>query len=965
MAQNNSKNTSTIWRFIDDAGSFYLDNPGQFGRLYFPLANESGMLSNITPKLKGSIKSGHNSYLTLPVSIEDLHISKSSRNFWILKDGEKLWSATGVSKNKGAYEEHVSLEAGLLWHKLVRENKTLGLKSEFINFVPSNGDCVEVMLATIENTNSKIMDIEATAAVPVYARSADNVRDHRHVTSLLHRIEVVRHGVQVTPTMTFDERGHHINILTYSVLGYDAHGAAPEFIYPTVDSFIGEGGSFEYPKSLFEKRPSKVNLRFAQGKEAMGAMTFKKRPLKPGEKATYIIVMRIAKQNGEPKPLSTSYATPAKVLKALDQTKAHWNKKAKQVHFKTHDPIFDQWIIWVGVQPIFRKLFGNSFLPDFDYGRGGRGWRDLWQDCLALLLTNPDETCPMLLHNYGGIRVDGSNATIISGENLSFIADRNQITRVWMDHGTWPFLTTALYIHESGNVNFLFKKAPYFRDPQLSRAKWKDFSWSDSYGMKLKTKAKKVYQGTLLEHILVQHLVQFFNVGKHHHILLENADWNDGLDMAHDRGESVAFTSLYAGNLNEIADILQYAVYTQKIKTIEIFKELAMLLDARKSEKTRYSSYNYKRHLLEKYFKTAQPEISGTTVKVPIQEVIHDLRAKADFLIKNIRSKEWVTTESGYSFYNGYYDNNSRRVEGDHDLGVRMTLTGQVFSTLCGIANDDQVREIIRSVSKYLKDPKLGGIRLNTDFMEVRPDLGRAFSFAYGEKENGAFFNHMQVMFANALYSRGFVKEGYSVLHNIFQMSTNTAVSKIYPGLPEYFNLEGRGMYHYLTGSASWYFMTLLTESFGVKGHFGDLLLEPKLVKDQFEAKGRVQVKTVFADRTLEIEYSNPEMHEHGHYQIHEARLNGKKVISEIQASDAVLISRKALEKLPRNKTHQLKISLCKKKKSMKEKNLHLNPLLIEQLQRQLRRTTDGQAGFKEEKLSQLPDLSQLSFKHL
>ena len=35
------------------------------------------------------------------------------------------------------------------------------------------------------------------------------------------------------------------------------------------------------------------------------------------------------------------------------------------------------------------------------------------------------------------------------------------------------------------------------------------------------------------------------------------------------------------------------------------------------------------------------------------------------------------------------------------------------------------------------------------------------FGFAYGEKENGAVFSHMTVMFANALYRRGFAKEGW------------------------------------------------------------------------------------------------------------------------------------------------------------------------------------------------------------
>ena len=63
--------------------------------------------------------------------------------------------------------------------------------------------------------------------------------------------------------------------------------------------------------------------------------------------------------------------------------------------------------------------------------------------------------------------------------------------------------------------------------------------------------------GSILEHILVENLVQFFNVGEHNLIRLENADWNDGLDMAFERGESVAFSSYYAHNLLSIADLLE------------------------------------------------------------------------------------------------------------------------------------------------------------------------------------------------------------------------------------------------------------------------------------------------------------------------------------------------------------------------------------------------------------------------
>ena len=59
-------------------------------------------------------------------------------------------------------------------------------------------------------------------------------------------------------------------------------------------------------------------------------------------------------------------------------------------------------------------------------------------------------------------------------------------------------------------------------------------------------------------------------------------------------------------------------------------------------------------------------------------------------------------------------------------------------------------------------------------------------------------------------------------------------------------------MYPYLTGSASWYLLTLLTEAFGVKGQLGDLCLQPKLLASQFDERGRAGVKTRFAGRAID-----------------------------------------------------------------------------------------------------------------
>ena len=86
-------------------------------------------------------------------------------------------------------------------------------------------------------------------------------------------------------------------------------------------------------------------------------------------------------------------------------------------------------------------------------------------------MMEPEGVRTQLYNNFGGVRIDGSNATIIGKEPGEFIADRNQIARVWMDHGVWPFLTTELYINQSGDLEFLLERASYFKDAQAARGR--------------------------------------------------------------------------------------------------------------------------------------------------------------------------------------------------------------------------------------------------------------------------------------------------------------------------------------------------------------------------------------------------------------------------------------------------------------------------------------------------------------
>jgi cellobiose phosphorylase len=410
-------------------------------------------------------------------------------------------------------------------------------------------------------------------------------------------------------------------------------------------------------------------------------------------------------------------------------------------------------------------------------------------------------------------------------------------------------------------MGILNREAPYFKDRQVMRGEAFDPEWSEKEGALQRAAGGEVYQGSILEHLLIQQLTAFYDVGEHNIYRLRGADWNDALDMAEERGESVAFTCAYAGNLLDLAGLLRQLAERQD--TVELLAELQeLLVDGPEV----YEDVPHKTAVLERYARRCIHEVSGQTITVSLAALAENLEGKAHWLMEHIRRQEWIRDgESGW--FNSYYDNHGRPVEGiQPDGSVRMMLTGQVFAIMSGTATEEQTKAIIRSADRYLYQKKTGGYRLNTDFRELKMDMGRMFGFAYGEKENGAVFSHMTVMYANALYRRGFVREGYKALQTLADTAMDFQTSKIYPGIPEYFNKEGRGMYHYLTGAASWYMLTVITQAFGVRGEGGDLVIEPKLVREQFDGNGEAAIDFSFAGKQFRAVIVNPAGKDFGEY---------------------------------------------------------------------------------------------------
>ena len=109
-------------------------------------------------------------------------------------------------------------------------------------------------------------------------------------------------------------------------------------------------------------------------------------------------------------------------------------------------------------------------------------------------------------------------------------------------------------------------------------------------------------------------------------------------------------------------------------------------------------------------------------------------------------------------------------------------------------------------------------------------------------------------------------------------------------------------MYHYLTGAASWYMLTVITEAFGVRGENGDLVIAPKLVREQFDREGTAALALPFADRRFQITFVNLNKKDYGQYRIEKAYLttpDSPQMRRLTAAEGRVTLDRALLDQLP------------------------------------------------------------------
>ncbi len=800
---------------------------------YFPLFNQNGFKSTITPNLIGDVKLDYHHYILEPISEIGLYDSYGRHVIIYINDVPYYLSGKGIHQQ----DDILDVTYNSISQKVVRTNDKYQITTT--SFIPYNKQVelheIKYLNKTIENQKIKVI-----TAPLLYGRSVDNLFDHRHVTSLLNRSEVIEGGILLKPTLSFDERGHIKNDYLYYFLA-NSNDISIDGYYPSYDEFIN-GGSMLYPKGLNNKY--QVGHKVS-GYETIGGVSFKEITLKPNEEIKFYMAFGITLKEEEIFNTKTLLTSDSFNKLLVESNKAN-NELYQKMQFYIKDDETSKFLSFLEVQPVLRRLFGNSYLPHHDYGKGGRGWRDLFQDLLFMIMTFDKSVKDQLINNFKGIRIDGSNATIIGNKPGEFKADRNNITRVWSDHSAWPLLSIDSYINYFNDYEILLEKVSYFDDQFTHYTRKTKLNVSNDNILRSNG---EIYKGTILEHLILQNVVSIYNTGEKGFIRIEDADWNDGLDMARDLGETISFTHFFINNIKILIK------YLNRFEEVELFESLGILIEDGN---------------LSKFFDKVKNfnEVSKT---YQTKELIKHLQKQIDKLKNNIY--KYAFMENGA--LQSYVDNDGNWL----DNGT-VSLTGQAMALLSMTIVKEDATTISKVVKNRLFNEDLGGYHLNENYNEVKMNMGRAYGFSYNHKENGAVFSHMALMYTYGLFNYELSKNAHEGTFAIINQAMNKD-SLIPLGIPEYFTDKGHGKYFYLTGSATWLLKVLKEQIFGLKMIDGTLVIKPQMMASDF-ILGVAKIKTIIFDNLVEVTFYNKNNKDHPHYEIDKIIVDGIESSNQI-----------------------------------------------------------------------------------
>lgn len=397
-----------------------------------------------------------------------------------------------------------------------------GIDSSIVYFVPPRDD-VEVWMVSLKNTSGKTRRIQAFPYVKWDLGTCAYNATEAAFSALFN--QTVVNGDTILATMRFWNitglGGGNPNVKwdKWAFLS----SSAPVEAFDTFDEeFMGQYRSFANPIAIEE---GQLRNTQGQGRDIMAALQHSF-DIAPGEEARFVVVVGVASGQEDALALKRRYDTWEEAERGLLEVKSYWDHYLDRTAADTPSKDFDlSFNVWNKYQAWITSKWARM---DSYYIGGGSiiGFRDSWQDMLAILPNDPDWARERIIYMLEHQFADGS--TVHNWDPLTNIGNKTGHS----DDPMWLVLGVIEYLKESGDLVFLDESVGYYE------------SGSE----------------TVKQHLLRALDYTLAHMSDRGIPLIMAADWNDGLDYVgkQGRGESSMVAGHLAWMLREAASLLWF-----------------------------------------------------------------------------------------------------------------------------------------------------------------------------------------------------------------------------------------------------------------------------------------------------------------------------------------------------------------------------------------------------------------------
>lgn len=509
MKKGSKVNVDKIYYFDNQNKEFIIKNP----KTPTPWLNYLGvddycaMISNNAGGY--SFYKSPKSFRILRYRYNNIPMDRSGRYIYF-KEKNDIWSASWQPVKADLKKYKYTTIHGLSYTKILCEHNNI--KSEVLYFVPLN-ESIELWVLTLENlsnTNRKL-DIFSYAEFCLFDAMGD-LTDLQYIQNVaktkINKKGIIEHyclfaGGEVKNAFAFT---------TEKFSGFDTNR----------EVFIGEHNDESLPERV--KLGSCCNSLISGGNPC-AAYHIK---VNLNKKQTKKIVFAVGYGSADIEGIKyiKKYSDLKNVEEEFKKLKSYWNSILDNFVVDTPDEKFNTIVnIWLPYQchTTFKWSRSASYYETGTH-RDGLGYRDSNQDVLSVVHAEPNRVRNRILALASAVYKEG-----YACHTFQPITNTGTGGTDYSDDHIWLVLSTVAYIKETGDLDILNEKVPYFDGGE----------------------------GSLFEHLerVLNYAIK--KKGQHGLSLALRADWNDCLNLK-EGGESVWTTELLYKALSEFIELCEF-----------------------------------------------------------------------------------------------------------------------------------------------------------------------------------------------------------------------------------------------------------------------------------------------------------------------------------------------------------------------------------------------------------------------